>query len=201
MRFKGRDAWNPCSVVFRSALSGTLTPFCEGPHSSRPNPVPTDGLSATAEGLAVRAVTTQEMRRIDEIVVERFGLGILQMTDSAGRDFAEHALDITRPGCRAVVALAGPSAPPVRKTLGSPSAKERWPSASLSARSPWGGLSRSASAEGRSLRPRGAAPISENLTSGAVMQILGRDEGYCVDGSGCWCGAPAGGIGLVSVTC
>lgn len=44
----------------------------------------------TATGTPVPAVTTSQMREVDRVAVEVFGLGILQMMENAGRTLAEH---------------------------------------------------------------------------------------------------------------
>lgn len=65
----------------------------------------------TEEGLAVPAVTAAQMREVDRIAVEDFGLGILQMMENAGRNLAQHAMDMLdgeTPGQRRVITvLAG----------------------------------------------------------------------------------------------
>jgi NAD(P)H-hydrate epimerase len=43
----------------------------------------------TSEGMSVPAVTAEEMREVDRIAVEDFGLGILQMMENAGRNLAQ----------------------------------------------------------------------------------------------------------------
>jgi NAD(P)H-hydrate epimerase len=48
----------------------------------------------TAEGQPGPAVTAAQMREVDRIAVEDFGLGILQMMENAGRSLAENALDM-----------------------------------------------------------------------------------------------------------
>jgi NAD(P)H-hydrate epimerase len=62
-----------------------------------------DPLFRTVEGTAVPAVTAEQMREVDRIAVEEFGLGILQMMENAGRSLAENVLDMlgdaaARPG-------------------------------------------------------------------------------------------------------
>jgi len=49
---------------------------------------------ATEEGIAVPAVTADQMRRVDRIAVEDFGLDILQMMENAGRNLAENVMDM-----------------------------------------------------------------------------------------------------------
>jgi NAD(P)H-hydrate epimerase len=48
----------------------------------------------TRDGVAVPAVTARQMREVDRIAVQEFGLGILQMMENAGRNLAENALDM-----------------------------------------------------------------------------------------------------------
>ena len=48
----------------------------------------------TEEGVCVPAVTTEQMREVDRIAVEKFGLTILQMMENAGRSLAENILDM-----------------------------------------------------------------------------------------------------------
>ncbi len=60
----------------------------------------------TANGTYVPAITADDMRRVDEIAVEEFGLGILQMMENAGRNLAGNVIEmIERSGD--VVILAG----------------------------------------------------------------------------------------------
>jgi len=47
---------------------------------------------STRGGLAVPAVTALQMREVDRIAVEDFGLGVLQMMENAGRNLAENAI-------------------------------------------------------------------------------------------------------------
>ena len=57
----------------------------------------------TEEGLVVPAVTAEQMRKVDRIAVEDFGLGILQMMENADRNLAQHVmamLDGETPGQR-----------------------------------------------------------------------------------------------------
>lgn len=48
----------------------------------------------TEDGTAVPAVTMTQMREVDRIAVEDFGLGILQMMENAGRNLALQAIDM-----------------------------------------------------------------------------------------------------------
>ena len=44
----------------------------------------------TQEGIVVPAVTAEQMREVDRVAVEEFGLGILQMMENAGRNLAQN---------------------------------------------------------------------------------------------------------------
>jgi len=48
----------------------------------------------TEDGIVVPAVTAQQMREVDRIAVEEFGLGILQMMENAGRNLALNVMDM-----------------------------------------------------------------------------------------------------------
>jgi NAD(P)H-hydrate epimerase len=48
----------------------------------------------TEDGLVVPAVMAEQMREVDRIAVEEFGLGILQMMENAGRNLAENVMDM-----------------------------------------------------------------------------------------------------------
>jgi NAD(P)H-hydrate epimerase len=48
----------------------------------------------TEDGTIVPAVTAEQMREVDRIAVEDFGLGILQMMENAGRNLAQNVLDM-----------------------------------------------------------------------------------------------------------
>ena len=48
----------------------------------------------TTSGTLVPAVTAEQMREVDRIAVEEFGLSILQMMENAGRNLALHVLDM-----------------------------------------------------------------------------------------------------------
>jgi len=61
----------------------------------------------TEEGVLVPAVTAEEMREVDRIAVEEFGLGILQMMENAGRNLAQTALSMLHGTQREVTVLAG----------------------------------------------------------------------------------------------
>jgi NAD(P)H-hydrate epimerase len=61
----------------------------------------------TEEGVVVPAVTADEMREVDRIAVEEFGLTILQMMENAGRALAQHALEMLGGEKGQVTILAG----------------------------------------------------------------------------------------------
>ncbi|WP_436925065.1 NAD(P)H-hydrate epimerase [Halosimplex amylolyticum] len=58
----------------------------------------------TADGQPVTAVTADEMRAVDRVAVETFGLDLLQLMENAGRALAAHVRDADR---GPVVLLAG----------------------------------------------------------------------------------------------
>jgi len=61
----------------------------------------------TQDGIAVPAVTAEQMREVDRIAVEEFGLGILQMMENAGRNLALNVLDTLGETRGQVTVLAG----------------------------------------------------------------------------------------------
>jgi NAD(P)H-hydrate epimerase len=61
----------------------------------------------TEDGLPVPAVTADQMREVDRIAVEEFGLGILQMMENAGRSLAQTAINILHGTKSEVTVLAG----------------------------------------------------------------------------------------------
>jgi len=61
----------------------------------------------TEDGLELPAVTVQEMREVDRVATDEFGLGVLQMMENAGRSLAVHALEMLREGGGRVAVLAG----------------------------------------------------------------------------------------------
>lgn len=61
----------------------------------------------TEEGELVPSVTTEQMREVDRLAVEEFGLGILQMMENAGRTLAKHALEMLGRTNGEIVILAG----------------------------------------------------------------------------------------------
>jgi NAD(P)H-hydrate epimerase len=64
-------------------------------------------LFRTEGRIPVPAVTAEEMREVDRIAVEEFGLGILQMMENAGRNLAENVLDMLNGTKGRVTILAG----------------------------------------------------------------------------------------------
>lgn len=67
----------------------------------------------TITGTSVRSLTASQMRAVDEIAIEYYGLSLLQMMENAGGRLAELAIRRFAPG--RVVVLAGLSGdlPPV----------------------------------------------------------------------------------------
>ncbi len=61
----------------------------------------------TEQGIRVPAITAEQMREVDRIAVEDFGLGILQMMENAGRNLAENAMEMLGAALGEVVILAG----------------------------------------------------------------------------------------------
>jgi NAD(P)H-hydrate epimerase len=61
----------------------------------------------TAEGVPVPAVTAEQMREVDRIAVDEFGLGILQMMENAGRNLAANVMDMLSQVAGEVTVLAG----------------------------------------------------------------------------------------------
>lgn len=61
----------------------------------------------TEDGITVPAVTADQMREVDRIAVEEFGLGILQMMENAGRSLAGNVLDMLGAATGEVTILAG----------------------------------------------------------------------------------------------
>ena len=66
-----------------------------------------DPLFWTEEGIPVPAVTAEQMREVDRIAVEEFGLGILQMMENAGRNLAQNVMDMLGGIGGEVTVLAG----------------------------------------------------------------------------------------------
>jgi NAD(P)H-hydrate epimerase len=61
----------------------------------------------TDTALRVPAVTADQMREVDRIAVEDFGLQILQMMENAGRNLCEYVLELLGPEHGQVVVCAG----------------------------------------------------------------------------------------------
>jgi NAD(P)H-hydrate epimerase len=61
----------------------------------------------TEDGVLVPAVTANEMRKVDRVAVEAFGLTILQMMENAGRSLAQHALEMLGGQKGQITILAG----------------------------------------------------------------------------------------------
>jgi NAD(P)H-hydrate epimerase len=61
----------------------------------------------TEGGITVPAVAADQMREVDRIAVEDFGLGILQMMENAGRNLAQNAIDMLGGEPGPVTILAG----------------------------------------------------------------------------------------------
>lgn len=64
-------------------------------------------LFRTKGGIHVPAVTAEQMREVDRIAVEEFGLSILQMMENAGRNLAGNVLQMLGRVCGEVTVLAG----------------------------------------------------------------------------------------------
>ena len=61
----------------------------------------------TKSGQIVPAVTEDQMREVDRIAMEDFGLGVLQMMENAGRNLALNAMDMLGSHTGKVTILAG----------------------------------------------------------------------------------------------
>ena len=61
----------------------------------------------TKDDIVVPAVTADQMREVDRIAVEEFGLGILQMMENAGRNLALNVMDMLDSATGEVTVLAG----------------------------------------------------------------------------------------------
>ena len=61
----------------------------------------------TTAGVWVPAITAEQMREVDRVAMEEFGLGILQMMENAGRNLAENVLDMLGAASGQVTILAG----------------------------------------------------------------------------------------------
>ncbi len=58
-------------------------------------------------GVPIPAITAEQMREVDRIAVEDFGLGILQMMENAGRNLAANVIAMLGGAGREVTVLAG----------------------------------------------------------------------------------------------
>lgn len=61
----------------------------------------------TEAGAVLPALTEQQMREVDRIAMEDFGLGVLQMMENAGRNLALHAIENVDDPDGEIVILAG----------------------------------------------------------------------------------------------
>jgi NAD(P)H-hydrate epimerase len=61
----------------------------------------------TASGFAVPAISSAQMREVDRIAVEEFGLSLLQMMENAGRNLAGNVMELLDAAEGRVVVLAG----------------------------------------------------------------------------------------------
>jgi len=61
----------------------------------------------TDGGIELPAVTAEEMREVDRVAVNEFGLGVLQMMENAGRTLAMHAAEMLSERAGRVAVLAG----------------------------------------------------------------------------------------------
>ena len=64
-------------------------------------------LFRTDDGIELPAVSAEEMREVDRVAVDEFGLGVLQMMENAGRTLAMHAVEVLPEGAGRVAVLAG----------------------------------------------------------------------------------------------
>jgi NAD(P)H-hydrate epimerase len=61
----------------------------------------------TVDGIELPAVTAEEMRDVDRVAMDEFGLGVLQMMENAGRSLAMHAMEMLSESAGRVAVLAG----------------------------------------------------------------------------------------------
>lgn len=61
----------------------------------------------TTSGIAIPAVTATQMREVDRIAAEEFGLGVLQMMENAGRNLAGNVMEMLAGSFAEVTVLAG----------------------------------------------------------------------------------------------
>ena len=62
----------------------------------------------TEGGYVLPALTEDQMREVDRIAMEDFGLEVLQMMKNAGRNLALHAIENVDDPTAEIVILAGP---------------------------------------------------------------------------------------------
>jgi NAD(P)H-hydrate epimerase len=61
----------------------------------------------TEDGIAVPAVTEEQMREVDRIAEQDFGLSVLQMMENAGRNLSRHVMEMIPDSGAKIVILAG----------------------------------------------------------------------------------------------
>ena len=61
----------------------------------------------TVDGILVPAVTAEQMREVDRVAMEDFGLGILQMMENAGHSLAQNVMDMLDGVRSEVTVMAG----------------------------------------------------------------------------------------------
>jgi NAD(P)H-hydrate epimerase len=61
----------------------------------------------TEDGIVVPAVSAEQMREVDRLATEEFGLGILQMMENAGRNLAGNVMEMLDEARGEVTVLAG----------------------------------------------------------------------------------------------
>lgn len=69
--------------------------------------VPPSRAFLTEEGIPVPAVTAAQMREVDRVAAEVYGLTVLQMMEHAGRTLAEHAVELSGGEPLQITVLAG----------------------------------------------------------------------------------------------
>ena len=74
----------------------------------RRDPLNHEAIFQTDAGTPVPALTEDQMREIDRIAMQDYGLGVLQMMENAGRNLALHVVDMLAGLEGEVVILAGP---------------------------------------------------------------------------------------------
>ena len=61
----------------------------------------------TDAGIELPAVTAEEMREVDRVAIDEFGLGVLRMMENAGRSLGMHGVEMLSGGAGRVAVLAG----------------------------------------------------------------------------------------------